>query len=405
MLKLLPAILLLVSSYLIAQPSSPAFQDRLTAALFAAAIGDAMGAPIEGWHPDKIQERFPDWDFTTFLPPTKQKDLEKDTGKGNGRFTDDLLAIEAIINIYNTHQDHLDAYDYAELFVREIGKKKVYIPERKEDRYPLDRPLFWPERYMYHRLVWNQVNPRKAGVGNWLGNGFSAFTLPTGAVNAGDPWRAYDETASYGIAHTESYTLEAGAVNAAAFAAAFAPDATLESVIATARKVARDGTKLALEDALKATDHEDDFETFRKKVRQVYLNYAQLPPALLAQKDPEVPHMDKSGTNVGRPSRTGTIENLPVIYAALKYGQGDYMKTLRTIMYYGRDCESIAAVATGLLAAIHGSSILPRSLMQASVTANQRDFSKIAAEFLQTIKIIHQKDKERLMNREILLNE
>lgn len=85
---------------------TPTFEDRLTAALFAAAIGDAMGAPIEGWHPEKIQERFPGWDFIQFLPPTREKDIKADKGKGNGRFTDDLLAIEAIINVYNIHQDH-----------------------------------------------------------------------------------------------------------------------------------------------------------------------------------------------------------------------------------------------------------------------------------------------------------
>ncbi len=384
---------------------SPEFKEKLAAALYAAAIGDGMGAPVESWHPDKVRKQFPKWDFHHFLPSTKEKDIKSGKGKGHGRFTDDFLEIEALIRAYMAHKDHLDAYDYADLFIKEITETKVYIPERKEMRFPIDRPAFWPEKYMYHRLVINQAEPRSAGVGNWLNNGFASITLPTGAVNAGDPWRAYDETAGYGVAHTESFGLEAGAVNAAAFAEAFSPDATLESVIQTALMVAKDGTKLALQDAMDATDVNDDFETFRKKIRRVYLNYAQIPPALLAEEDPEVPHQDKSGSNVGRASRIASIENLPVTYAALKYGQGDYLKTLETIIYYGRDCESIALVATGLLAAVKGITIIPESLREASKEANQRDFDKIAAEFYETIREIHRKDKDRLDRREKLLTD
>lgn len=403
--KLILACQLLIACHLtLGQSQEVSFQDKLAGALYAAAIADGMGAPVEGWHPDRIKEQFPHWDFTKFLPPTKKKNIKNDDGKGNGRITDDVLAIEALIRVYNVHKDHLDAYDYAELFIREISKTKVYIPERKEKRYPIDRPLFWPERYIYHRLVINQAEPRSAGIGNWLNNGFSSFTLPTGAINVGDPWGAYDEVACYGVAHTESFGLEAGAVNAAAFAEAFSHDATISSVIQAARMVAKDGTKLALEEALSVTDINDDMETFHSKIRQVYLKYAQLPPDLIATSDPDVPHMDKSGSNVGRPSRTGTIENLPVAFAALKYGQGDYMKTLETIIYYGRDCESIALIATGLLAAMRGKSIIPSALREASNVANQRDFDEMANTLHKAIQAIHQKDKARMERKLKLIN-
>lgn len=383
----------------------PLLLDKLSAALAAAAIGDGMGAPVESWSPKAVKERFPNWDFDRFLPSTKPKDIESGKGKGHGRFTDDFLEIEALIRVYQTHEDHLDAYDYAELFMKEMTETKVYVPERKEERYPIDRPAFWPERYMYHQVVINNADPRSSGKGNWLNNGFASITLPTGAVNAGDPWKAYDEAASMGIAHTESFALEAGAVNAAAFAEAFSKDATLESVISIAREVAKDGTKLALEDALAATDPSDNLATWIKKVRRVYLNYSQIPPALLKEENPEVPHQNRSGSNVGRPSRIGSIENLPVTYAALKYGQGDYNKTLEAIIYYARDCESISLVATGLLAAIHGSEVVLPTLWKASEAENKRNYREMARAFLRTIETIHHKDRARLDRRESILKE
>ncbi len=67
--------------------------DRIAAALSGVAIGDGMGAPVEGWHPDRIAAAFTE--VTEFLPPTHGGDPA--LGKGNGRITDDTLMTEALI--------------------------------------------------------------------------------------------------------------------------------------------------------------------------------------------------------------------------------------------------------------------------------------------------------------------
>jgi len=63
---------------------SLSFLDRLTGSICGLAIGDGMGGPVEGWSPQRIRERFHDWDFTTFLPTTDW------APKGDGRITDDM---------------------------------------------------------------------------------------------------------------------------------------------------------------------------------------------------------------------------------------------------------------------------------------------------------------------------
>src|SRR5258708_39918419 len=87
------------------------FAEKVSGAVYGIAIGDAMGAPVEGWAPERIVAQFGSHNFRTFLPVTHAKDPA--TGKGDGRITDDTLMTEALILAYARACDHLDAYGYA----------------------------------------------------------------------------------------------------------------------------------------------------------------------------------------------------------------------------------------------------------------------------------------------------
>jgi hypothetical protein len=152
------------------QSKTPLLLDKLSGALYAFVVADAMGGSIENNLPEQTKADFTNHDFTRFLPPTKPN--KKEPGKGDGRTTDDTLNLEALLGVYTRHQDHLDAYDYADLFVKEITEKKVWIAEKGAEMAPNDRPLWYPERYVYQRNAVNNAEPRTAGVGNWLNEGF-----------------------------------------------------------------------------------------------------------------------------------------------------------------------------------------------------------------------------------------
>lgn len=217
--------------------------DRLEGALYGAAVGDAMGAPVEGKMPGNIAKLFPRHDWTRFLPPTHGGD--PDTGKGNGRVTDDTLMVEALINSYRDAGKHLDAYGYADFLLKHVYDEKVWVPERAAVMRLWDR-LWWPEKYPWTRIVRNNIEPRVAGVGNCVNCGVAMWMMPVGAVNAGDPEAAYQEAVAIGLAHNESFAVEAGGVMAAAYAEAFAREATRESVVRASLAVARDGTADAI---------------------------------------------------------------------------------------------------------------------------------------------------------------
>jgi len=384
------------------QSKTPLLLDKLSGALYAFVVADAMGGSIENNLPEQTKADFTNHDFTRFLPPTKPN--KKEPGKGDGRTTDGTLNLEALLGVYTRHQDHLDAYDYADLFVKEITEKKVWIAEKGAEMAPNDRPLWYPERYVYQRNAVNNAEPRTAGVGNWLNEGFQGIVLPVGAVNVGDPWRAYDEVTSFGAAHTESFALEGAGVNAAAYAVAFQKDGTVEAALDAALQVAKDGTRLALEDVLSSVNVSDTQDEFIRKARLAVLPYLQLSPKQLKNildgtAPNDTPKMLRDRTNIGRPSRIACIENVPIALAALKYGNGDYMKTLKASLFYGRDAESIAAVSTSILAAIKGTSIVPESLRSGVDAANKRNYAETARNFLVVVQAIHRKAAERLTKR------
>lgn len=373
------------------------FRDKLKGALYGQAIGDAMGGPVEGQQPSRIAEQFGDHELSTFLPPTHGGDPA--TGKGNGRVTDDTLMTEVLILAYGDCEDHLDAYGYAEFLLPYVRGIKMWVPERQREMDLWDR-LFYPEKYPWLRMSVFNAEPRSAGLGNLVNAGVAMFMMPVGAVNAGDPYAAYQEAVAVGVAHNESYAVEAGAVMATAVATGLSPSSSIEAVLRAAAEFARDGTGLAVDAAIHAADPSDDLESFIAKTREAVAPY-----------DPRTGHAPDDRplkpnelSNVGRPSRMASVEELPVALAALRYGGDDFTKTLRAGVFYGRDCDSIAGMACCLYGAIYGLEALPNDLCTVSDTANRRDYGAMADRLLDTIKVISGKDAERFASRRRALN-
>jgi ADP-ribosylglycohydrolase len=374
------------------------FIEKLKGALYGHAIGDGMGGPVEGWSPERIATRFghlvPAGDVRAFLPVTH--DGDPSTGKGAGRVTDDTLMAEALIRAYSAHQDHLDAYDYETFFLPEIAERKVWVPERQAEMTVIERPLFWPERYPWIRLTVNHAEPRSAGTGNCVNCGVAMYTWPIGAVNAGDPETAYEEAAAFGLAHNESFAVEAGAVMAGACAAAFGANGSLEDTLDAALALARDGTKAAIRDVLLAVDPQDAIERFISKTRAAIAPYDQR----TSYSTDDAPLRVSGINDVGRPSRTHAIEELPIALGALQYGEGDFLRTIDAGTFYGRDCDSIAGMAGALYGALFGVGAIPADLRAASDAANRRDWDQTASGFAATIAAILDRDRERFARRQ-----
>ena len=382
---------IVLSAATAAAQQKPSFRDRVTGALYGLAIAEAMGAPQEGRPPEEVQASYGNWDFRKFIPPRKPG-----AAKGDGHITDDTLMTEALMRAYSKKGDHVDAYDFRDFLLPEILDTIVWVPERKQDMAIIGRlnPI---EKYAVMRLNDVGVWPRVAGVGGVVNCGVAMFMLPVGAVNAGDPSAAYLEAAALGAAESESYGVEAAAALAAAYAAAFAPGSSIESVLAETQALIRldtsrlrdlrarralnmwslykDNTFDAVRATLEAADPKDDIPTFVSKVRAAYL-----------------------------PFEHTSIEEVPVAFAALKYGQGDYLRTLKVAVLYGRDNDSIAGMACGLIGALRGVQAIPEELRKVSDESNRRDFAGQSAVFFSTVQAIFEKDRTRWSRRVQAMN-
>lgn len=369
------------------------FADRVKGALYGTAIGDAMGAPVEGWPSERVLQEFAQWDYSEFIPPPHGGDPER--GKGSGRITDDTLMTEVLIEAYAEARQHLDAYGYCKYILPGVKDRKRWIPEWQAEAVLWDR-LWFPEKYPWMRLGPANADPRTGGVGNMVNCGVAMWMMPVGAVNAGCPRNAYQEAVLLGSAHNESFAVEAGAVMAAAAAEALSASGTLDSLLAVSASLAKDGTRRAIEAAIEAADPEDSLDSFILKTRSAVAPYDQR----TGHSPDDAPLASTEFSNVGRPSRVSSIEELPVALAALRYGQADALKTLRSAVCYGRDCDSIAGMAMGLFGGLYGLDALPASLCTHVDEANRRNFGEISAAFLLTIREILANDRKDFGHRE-----
>ncbi|MEI7423991.1 MAG: ADP-ribosylglycohydrolase family protein [Prolixibacteraceae bacterium] len=366
---------------------SDLFKEKIIAALYGIAIGESMGAPVEGCGPKALRERFPEEErLTEFIPGT-----DKVYGKGYGRITDDTLLTEALIRTYTKAVKHLDAYDYEEFFLPEISKTKVFIPE-KQINAPIIERLFYPDKYPWEKLTIHNSEPRSTGIGNMVNCGLAISIMPIGAVNAGDPRGAYLETASFGLAHNESYGIEGGAVMAAAYAEAFRPGANIDSIISRTSGLAKDGTKDAILSAIEVVNTSDSMNDVIRKIRRAFLPFSGVPCDKFDYFTDFSYLNPTQNKNTFRPSRVYSIEELPVCLAILKYGNGDFYKTLTTSVLYGNDNDSIAGMACGLFGALYGLKDFSKKLIRDVEEVNKRNFAQTGEQLFNVANDIYKND-------------
>lgn len=332
-------------------PTAPAtLEERITRSLVGAAVGDALGGPVEGYSPEQIAERHggrvhgivgpwngDDWRTARPIAPYH---------KGDGHVTDDTLMTHALVRVYAKVRDHLDAYAVADHLVPDLMTTPRWIPELEAEALPLHR-IFLAEKWLVTRIHYGHTDPREAGTGNIVNCGAAMYMAPVGLVNAANPAGAYAEALDIAGAHQSSYGREAAGVFAAGVAATCAPGATPDSVVDACLSLAKDGTRAAIETVCDTASRYSDFESALRPLREAVAPYDTVGP------DYRTPSL-----GARRPSRIHSIEELPVALAMLLISRGDYRHAVLGSVNYGRDCDSIATMS-GALAGALGAEIPP----------------------------------------------
>ncbi|MEY9811515.1 MULTISPECIES: ADP-ribosylglycohydrolase family protein [Streptomyces] len=365
--------------------NTPSLDERITGALVGAAVGDALGGPVEGYSPEQIAERHggrvhgivgpwhgDDWRTARPIAPYH---------KGDGHVTDDTLMTHALVRVYARVRDHLDAHAIADHLVPDLMTNPRWIPELEAETIPLHR-IFLAEKWLVARLHYGHVDPREAGVGNIVNCGAAMYMAPVGLVNAAHPAGAYAEALDVAGAHQSSYGREAAGVFAAAVAAACAPGATPDSVVAACLSLAKDGTREAVEKVSEEASRHTDVESALRPLREAVAPYDTVGD-------------DYRSPSLGarRPSRLHAIEELPVALGMVVAARGDFRHAVLGAVNYGRDCDSIATMAGAVTGAL--GSPVPEEWAKTVAEASRLDLWEPAAALTAVAREVFARDVKR----------
>jgi ADP-ribosylglycohydrolase len=318
--------------------------ERAVGCLAGAAVGDALGGATEGWEAHEIHAHFGGWVTGVVESIRRTRKLEKPFSpfhKGDGHVTDDTLMTRVLVHCYDVKRDHLDAYDVERLMVPAIVDEKTWVPELDREDLLYHR-LFLAEKWLVLKLRYGHADPRDAGVGNIVNCGAAMYVAPVGIANAGDPDGAYAEALDLTAAHQSSYGREAAGVLAAAVAEAMRVEATPDSVVETCLRLAKDGTRTAIEIVADAAAKLDGWrDGGLPELRRAFAPFDSVGELYASP-----------GLNARIPSRLHSIEELPVAIGLLVATGGDYEETVLGGVNYGRDSDSIASMGGALAGAL-----------------------------------------------------
>lgn len=365
-------------------------EDKATGALAGAAVADALGGAAEGNTPEAIRERyngFIEGIVPPFLDDWRNARPIAPYHKGDGHVTDDTLMTTALVEVYDTVRDHLDAHAIAEHLVPLLIGERRWIPELETEAILLQR-IFLAEKWLVARLHYGHVDPREAGVGNIVNCGAAMYAAPIGIANAASPTGAYAEAIDVAGAHQSSYGREAAGVYAACVAEAFRPGASVGSVVDVALGLAKDGTRDAIEAVVSVASGLTDWRGAIDPIRAAVIPFDTVGPNYRAPaRDARIP------------SRTKSIEELPVALGMLVAAGGDYRETVLGAVNYGRDSDSIAVMGGSIAGALGGRAVVPDEWVTQVSEASRMDITATGPTMAAVAKDIWAKDRERFAAR------
>ena len=331
---------------------------KIYGCLVASAIGDQLGRPVENW------------DY---------RDIEKQKGRitdpweksGSDRWdfdlgTDDTALAQILCRTYIAKGGRITVEDYARQWLKEIDPARFFFCMRNT-----------------YELLKKGYSPRITGALNIVtGSGLMAIS-PVGIYNACDPDAAYAEALELASMYQPELDTLIPGVIAAAIAEAFRPDATVDSVIETALRLAPrhpvvtfderrfNNLKSTLERAVEIGSRAPDVFSAREGLYEEMLQYAPIDPQ----------------------------EVFALAFGIFAASRGDTKQAIIGGANIGRDADTISSLNGQLCGALNGKDSIPADWRE------RFEASKSAPAFLDTVRQMTDLVRKRLSDMERQIRE
>ena len=354
---------------------------KIYGGLIGAAVGDALGGPVEGLDYDEIERRH--GRVETMLPYQKPPAEHGQFRNEPGSYTDDtrisLLHCRAILASRGEVTRGDLAQEVTDYYYRHRGELERAFSEE------------------YH--LKGLYGARKLIYGGQPTNGAIMGNTPLGLIHPAAPRAAFG--VAFELAYlTDGYAKESAAVAAAAVAAAMRPAATVASLVEEALEAARwhrrEGPLWS-----KTTDK---FAWARFEARlnedlvRTAIEVAERHRDVFALRKELYPQLKVS------PLGSEAAQTLAVALGMLAAAGGDYRQTVIGAVNYGRDNDSYAAVAGGIAGALNGVEAIPREWVSTVLAANpEPDIHELAVRLTELTLARHRESERTLKDVEGLL--
>ncbi|MBM3188251.1 MAG: hypothetical protein FJZ90_05955 [Chloroflexi bacterium] len=318
-----------------------ALKDKIRGCIAGSWVGSAMGAAVEGWLPERIEETY---GFLQELKSYRHYAGYTDWQRMPGT-TEDGIERQKLMNTAIIEKgDRITADDLVAVWVRDLDPDKMIYKQERFDKSLLE-------------MARAGVPPRELGrlwpFNNVVSMARASHSL--GIINAGDPLGAAMDVYDVGLVYSGEMTfaLRWAALYDAAIAEALKPEATVGSVLDTA---------LAFADyrGQKGTPY-GGYDTIRAEIERA-LEIAARHDEPMAMRDAFYELYSGGRYIVYSASQANEVVAKGLaIFAASK---GDTRQALLSAVNFGRDTDCLAAVAAGLAGALSGAESLDAQWIQ-----------------------------------------
>lgn len=341
---------MLLSYEVIHGKSMPTLNEKFEGCIAATWIGSSMGAIVEGWSYEEVEEEY----------GGRIEDLEEYEHYGNGwvrepgTTEDGIERQKMMFTAIIENEGRIKASDLTEVWVRDADPEDMLMKQE-----PFDKNL--------RELAEIGVEPTELGR-QWIYpniNSVARASHPLGLINAGDPKSAADDTHEVGKVYAREGTpaLRWAALYNAALAEACKPDATVDSILRTARDFATyrshdglhghskyDSIEREVEQAIEIGRRHDNFEDLRDEFYEYYEGGKYV-----------TYHISRANEVVSKG------------LGLLALNGPDVEKTILDACNFGRDTDCTAATSCGLAGTLAGSGPIPEEWIEQVNTATKND--------------------------------